>query len=186
MAKIKYSGDLAVHIPAYSALAAAIVGDDNWLEAEHAYRLFLLLDHYKIDRKSPSCWLELSLALATDHVPGFQVAKKPPVKRGRPKKNKNTLAELVEQCQPRKRGRPSTRTADDCQRLINFIEENKQEIRSTQGGGRVTDKAALQYIITRIARERGESVNRAISQHLAFYQKQLSNCRRKIPEIKKK
>lgn len=186
MAKTKYSGDLAVPIPAYSALAAAIGGDDNWLEAEHAYRLFLLLDHYKIDRKSPSCWLELSLALATDHVPGFQVAKKPPVKRGRPKKNKNTLAELVEQYQPRKRGRPSTRTADDCRRLINFIEKNKQEIRSTQGGGRVTDKAALTHIITGFAKQRGESVTQALATELAYFQKQLSSCRAKIPEIKEK
>lgn len=35
-------------------------------------KMYLLLEHYRIERREPECWFVLALALAKDHVPGFQ------------------------------------------------------------------------------------------------------------------
>ena len=54
------------------------------LRAEVLEKLRLLLDHYGISRDDKQYWRNLALALARDHVPGFQIAQ--PTKRG-PKKS---------------------------------------------------------------------------------------------------
>lgn len=49
----------------------AFVGDPTW-RPEYDERFDLLCDHYAIAHDSPDKWRMLTLALAIDHVPGFQ------------------------------------------------------------------------------------------------------------------
>lgn len=60
-------------------------------------KMFLLLDHYKIDRSDEKCWLLLSFSLASGFVPGMRVVDAPPSKPGRKRTWKAGLgSDLVE------------------------------------------------------------------------------------------
>ena len=62
------------------------------LQNEKRSKLMLLLEHFRIDPASESCWLQLALALAEKHVPGFQP---PPTQQGRPKERAEYGTTLV-------------------------------------------------------------------------------------------
>ena len=61
---------------------AVKIDDPTW-RPEYDEKFDLLCDHYSIARDSPDKWRGLALALAIDHVPGFQ--EKPGSIRGRKK-----------------------------------------------------------------------------------------------------
>lgn len=113
MAKTKYKGELATPLSEHDFLKWLFseetrsdeLGDRArhvWLQLERLDRLLLLLDHYKIDRTSRSCWAQLSMALAIAHVPGFAVTSK---RIGRPCQ-KNHLALMMQKKAPKRIGRP--------------------------------------------------------------------------------
>jgi hypothetical protein len=52
-------------------------------------KLERLLQHYQIDRSNKNAWYKLAVALACDHVPGFEVIDKQRKGRGRPAKWKD-------------------------------------------------------------------------------------------------
>jgi hypothetical protein len=56
--------------------------EDARILAEQVGKLFLLLDHFKIPRKSHLRWFYLALGLARQHVPGLLVVEGSPPKRG--------------------------------------------------------------------------------------------------------
>ena len=69
--KITYSGVLGKKIPRDEAPSTA----DEWTNFLKP-RLRLLLDHYEIARDDPNRWIELSMWLAVNHVPGFEYSPK--------------------------------------------------------------------------------------------------------------
>jgi hypothetical protein len=99
-------------------------------------KLDLLMKHYLIP--DPHDWFSLALALAVDHVPGFQI--------------ENTLGveqidrgiSLVEHVGRKKTGRPKTWSVDRLDELLNDVEKTKKQF------GLMQDREAL----SRIARLR--------------------------------
>ena len=83
----KFSGRLSE--PIYEPIGGGVLGLPSQENVETRIfdrqfdKLFLLLDHYKIDRESKNCWILLSFRLANDFVPGMQVVDAPPTKAGR-------------------------------------------------------------------------------------------------------
>jgi hypothetical protein len=72
------------HRPFTGRLDTPIVGTDQ-THRERQEKLELLLEHYGISTLSdPKRWWALAYALAIDFVPGMQVLKRAPSKRGRP------------------------------------------------------------------------------------------------------
>ncbi len=107
--RVQYAGDLDRPIK-YSNF------DD--VSKEILDRIFLLLDHFEIDRKDSSRWELLALALALRYVPGFQIAEKE--ERGRPKTwPEQRLARLAEAVDKIKKENPEHRTdLAACQHLM--------------------------------------------------------------------
>lgn len=88
-----YSGQLKDRIVRASKLELMLSGSpeeqtrlgreaDAQIVAEQFGKLFLLLDHFKIPRKSHLRWFYLALGLARQHVPGLLVVEGSPPKRG--------------------------------------------------------------------------------------------------------
>lgn len=65
-------------------------------ECEKFHKLHKLCDHFSIDRNDPQLWYRLSLALAEEHVPGFQERSKPGAKRKWTDSRKLELKEAVD------------------------------------------------------------------------------------------
>ena len=87
--KTKFSGDLAKpRQPPRLSIWALFAPDDkvkNQVEKlarreieQEGRLLYNLCKHYGIDVNAPFCWLELSLCLAREFVPGFQMMKEHP------------------------------------------------------------------------------------------------------------
>jgi hypothetical protein len=83
----KFSGLLAepISMPSSGGLLGHL---DEEERRSHAFgqqfdKLFLLLDHYGIDRKNKNCWIILSLCLGEEYVPGMRVESSPRSRPGR-------------------------------------------------------------------------------------------------------
>ena len=63
----------------------------EWLEA-YIERIIALTDHYGVDRRAPDSWEHLALALAGDHVEGFQIHLG---KGGRPPDPRQTAMDIA-------------------------------------------------------------------------------------------
>jgi hypothetical protein len=94
-----YSGQLKDRIVRASKLELMLSGSpeeqtrlgreaDAQIVAEQFGKLFLLLDHFKIPRKSHLRWFHLAFRLARQHVRGMEVVEGPHTKRG-PKGTRN-------------------------------------------------------------------------------------------------
>lgn len=155
MKKPKYTGELLTPIRGNEGIAAEMGGidHDEWLEGEYIYRLSLLLDHYKINRKSRTRWRDLSIKLAISHgIPGFQISNTAPIKRGRPPKSKNVLQIQLRHFSKKKRGRPKKYSDEFLVEMVSDVDKRKTEI-SKEYDRKATDKEVLIEIITYIAKQ---------------------------------
>lgn len=64
--------------------------EDARIVAEQFGKLFLLLDHFQIPRKSHLRWFHLAFRLARQHVRGMEIVEGPPPKRGPTGRRKGT------------------------------------------------------------------------------------------------
>lgn len=182
--KPRYEGELARPIPYREALAAALLDEKEWRTEIESDRLLLLLKHYGIEITNPNRWLALALHLARDHVPGFRISdKRGP---GRPRtRQTNYIAGLLRQYGERpkqkKTGRPREWDDKRYAAMLRSVELRKEEL-SANKRARITDKQALRDIISDAAKQEGKSITKALADDLAYYQKRLSEARRKIPK----
>lgn len=153
---------------------------EKWLKSdqvkqEYFNRMFDLLKHYHIDPSLPERWFILAVELASDHVKGFSVA--PTYKgRGRPKKKENRAPKTK-----RRPGRPLKHTLEDATELVYIVDGYKQQL-VREKKRNVTDIETLKNLITSYAKSEKKSVAKTLSIDLPYFQKQLSESRKKIRE----
>ncbi len=78
----KYTGELAKPLdpmPGFGAVPSKTSGDR--VSEVYSQQFRRLFDHFGIDCNNPSLWVQLSLALAQAHVPGFRHRKKAGAKK---------------------------------------------------------------------------------------------------------
>ena len=75
-----YEGQLAE--PMYPPSVLGTLSKSEWAQ-KRAMKMALLLEHFGIDPNGKDVWMELAVALAERHVPGFMS----PPRRGRPKQH---------------------------------------------------------------------------------------------------
>ncbi len=183
MKKPKYSGKLARPITPGLIELTQYGSFDDWLKSDHPRRefinrMYVLLEHYKIDASQENCWFFLAWDLASDHVKGFTIA--PTYKGpGRPKKIKPPPQ------QPKKRrGRPEINTLEDAKELVRIVEGKKLELQRERKR-RITDRETLTVLITHYSKSIGRRVRATLFTELSRYQKLLSESRKKIRENNK-
>jgi hypothetical protein len=75
----EYPGDLNEPLPKLEDLLSGRFEEAQRHRMDEMWRrLFLLFDHFEIDRTDPHRWGRLAICLAQKHVPGFQDAKPKP------------------------------------------------------------------------------------------------------------
>lgn len=164
--KARYKGALARRIP-------------NCPGADEAFReleddlLALLVKHYGIGSTDPDKWRSLALSLARDHVPAFSIHTKRGLRHSKVKSDP-----LLELMFGPKRGRGSPRkwTEDKYAALLEYVEARKGEL-SDGKNVRITDKDAISKSI-RFLKTLKKNTG------VPYWQKRLSEARRKIPKIK--
>lgn len=182
----EYTGELAKRLPRRPEYIGTLRNSTPpALSNQYAKGLLLLLAHYDIQPTNPDCWFILALELAKAHVPRFQVTNV-----GRPRKMMNNLSVIMQEAglhqakQQVKRGRPVKKKPDP-EKFVAFVEAHKKELSAKSHGLRITDKIALKTIIEKVAKEGGKSVNEAVAKDLPYFQKRLSEARKKIPNNQK-
>jgi hypothetical protein len=135
------------------------------IHEKHIEKLALLMEHYKIADKAD--YRSLALALAVDHVPGFQVVPARKVFRLR---HGNYGAVIGY-----KRGRMRVRTPDRLDRLKTVVEETKKKHRLK------SDREALEIIAAQ-KEEWRRPTKSGLQQWIKTLRNQLAAARRRRPE----
>lgn len=194
MAKPKYRGKLAEPLHPGLIELANCGGFSEWVKSsprirkELVSRMSLLLEHYQVDPESPTCWYELALALAQDHVRGFQVTER----YRRPGRKRATSHIPDARLRVPRKGRPRKHFDDDHDELVRIVDGRKKQLVSDKPikSGKVTDKDVLRDLIGDYAKSQKKSVTRTITVELSYWQKRLSESRRcvrsKIPKKEEK
>ena len=183
MAKPKYRSALNKPITPGLINKARQNGFEEWLKSDipkrkYLSKMLLLLQHYQIDPSSPNRWFILALELASDHVPGFEIAE---YHRGPGRPRKKSF-------KPTSSGSPGRKkkwTDEDAKGFVGLIERRKLNL-ELKYGRKVKDKETLELFIKEYAKKNKRSVQRELSEKLPYFQKKLSECRRKIREINEK
>lgn len=95
---IAVASPISIHLAAKSAAERNqfLCTRSRYIVDQKTKKLLLLLDHYKIGQKQNDRWLALSLALASDFVPGMKIIEGQPRGPGRPGKWKGKVGlELI-------------------------------------------------------------------------------------------
>lgn len=142
--------------------------------------------HFSIKADEHARWVSLALKLAEKHVPAFRF-EDPPV-RGRPRKKKTPeqVYKWLERAYvgPKPRGR--RRDPVRLRALATLACQVDETVRVLGLKGRGSQKAALAVIAEARAKQLGKPVQRFVRVELPKLQKQLSEARRLIPEIRTK
>lgn len=85
--------------------AVGVSNSGDWYGQESARKFFLLLEHYKLDRRSSNCFHELAMRLFIDWVPGFRLVEKAET-RGRKTNDEETIfvAKEIEKLLKKRKG----------------------------------------------------------------------------------
>jgi hypothetical protein len=120
----------------------------GWRAQKFVEKLDLLMKHYLIP--DPHDWFSLALALAVDHVPGFQIENKLGVEQI------DWGISLVEHVGRKKTGRPKTWSVDRLDELLNDVEKTKKQFGLTQDREALSRIARLRKKWAPPANHRGE------------------------------
>jgi hypothetical protein len=160
--KRTYKGELAKPIYVGSIPIEGANEEQEWIEQvieqERIEKLPLLMEHYKIEGKDN--YLSLALALAMDHVPGFQV------KQTALKLNHGNWGAVIRA----NIGRPTIWPPERLDRLLNAVEETKR------GRGLSEDREALKILMLR--KEWSRPINRGEQQWLETLESRLQDAKR--------